>query len=117
MAQIQETAPARQEMRECAYKIFRNIERAEIFCAVPEDHVLPSFVVAEVWSFDRMLRIQDIAPPGFHNRGAQAGVRFNGFYIFYATARSGSAKAAAVHDREDASAEQSVHSQPEGGHE
>ncbi len=117
MARIQETAPARQQMRECAYKLFRHNEHAEIFCAVPEDHTPPSFVVAEVWSFDRILQIQDIAPPGFHNRGAQAGVRFNGFYIFYAVARSGSAKAAAVQDREDASAEQSVHSQPEGGYE
>jgi hypothetical protein len=85
MALIQETARVRQETRGCAYKLFRHNEHAEIFCAVPEDPALPSFVVAEVWSFDRILQIQDIAPPGFRNRGAQAGVRFNGFYIFHAT--------------------------------
>lgn len=80
-----ETASARQEPRACAYNLFRNKEQAELFCAVPEDRPVPGFVVAEVWTFERILQPRDVAPPGFHDRGARAGVRYNGFYLFQAT--------------------------------
>jgi hypothetical protein len=86
MTLIHETKPARQEMRECAYNLFRNKERAELFCAVPEDRPIPSLIVAEAWTFERILRIHDVAPPGFHERAARAGVRYNGFYLYQATA-------------------------------
>jgi hypothetical protein len=86
MTLIHETAPARRETRECAYNLFRNNERAELFCAVPEDRPVPSLVVAQAWTFERILRPYDVAPPGFFERGAKAGVRYNGFYLFQATA-------------------------------
>ena len=86
MTLTHETAPARKETRECAYNLFRNNERAELFCAVPEDRPVPSLIVAQAWTFQRILRTHDVAPPGFHVRAAKAGVRYNGFYIFQATA-------------------------------
>ncbi|MBM1169876.1 hypothetical protein [Microvirga arabica] len=101
MALSDETAPARPERRECAYNLFRNNERVELFCAVPEHRPVPSFV-AQAWSFDRILHVQDAAPSGFHNRAALAGVRFNGFYLFYATARKSQNEAPSVEDWEEA---------------
>jgi hypothetical protein len=86
MTLIHETAPARRETRECAYNLFRNKERAELFCAVPEDRPIPSLIGAEAWTFERILRPHDVAPPGFSERGAKAGVRYNGFYLYQATA-------------------------------
>ncbi len=86
MTLIDETAPARKETRECAYNLFRNNERAELFCAVPEERPVPSLVVAQAWTFERILRTHDVAPPGFHERGAKVGVRYNGFYLFQVTA-------------------------------
>jgi hypothetical protein len=86
MTLIVETAPARQDRRECAYNLFRNKERPELFCAVPEDRPIPSLIVAKAWTLESFLRIHDVAPPGFHERAAKAGVRYNGFYLFQATA-------------------------------
>ncbi len=86
MTLIHETAPARRETRECAYNLFRNKERVELFCAVPEDGPIPSLIGAEAWTFERILRPHDVAPPGFSERGAKAGVRYNGFYLYQATA-------------------------------
>ncbi len=86
MALIDEMAPARQAARGCAYNLFRNKERAELFCAVPEDRPVPSLIDARAWTFERILQPHDVVPPGFHERGAKAGVRYNGFYLFQATA-------------------------------
>ena len=79
MTLIHETAPTRRATRECAYNLFRNKEGVELFCAVPEERPVPSLVVAQAWTFERILRTHDVAPPGFHERGAKAGVRYNGF--------------------------------------
>ena len=86
MAVLHEVAQAHPEMRECAYNLFRNNERDELFCAAPENRPAPSLIVAQAWTFERILRIHDVAPPGFHLRAAKAGVRYNGFYLFQATA-------------------------------
>jgi hypothetical protein len=74
-------------MRDCAYNFFRNKERPKLFCAVPEDHPVPSFVVGDKWSFEHRLGRSDAPPPGFKNRAASVGVRFNGFHLFHFTAR------------------------------
>lgn len=86
MTMIHTSASADPVLRECAYNLFRNNERPKLFCAVPEDRSVPGFIGAEAWSFERVLRRQDVAPPGFHDRGARAGVRYNGFYLFQITA-------------------------------
>ncbi len=86
MTLIHETAPARRETRECAYNLFRNNERNELFCAVPEDRPVPSLIGAQAWTFECILGTHDVAPMGFSERGARVGVRYNGFYVFQATA-------------------------------
>ncbi|ANY85086.1 hypothetical protein BB934_43575 (plasmid) [Microvirga ossetica] len=58
---------------------------AASFCAVPEDRPVPGFLVRGEWRFERALRPSDLSPAGFEERGAQAGVRFNGFYLFQIT--------------------------------
>ncbi len=85
MSVLQEPAQTRQEMRACVYQLFRNKQRPELRCAVPEDRPIPRILNSEEWTFERALRPSDPPPPGFHGRAADAGVRFNGFYLFQLT--------------------------------
>ena len=87
MTMIHDAAAADPILRECGYNLFRNNQRPSLLCAVPEDRSVPGFIDAEAWSFERVLRRQDAAPPGFHDRAARAGVRYNGFYLFQVTAQ------------------------------
>jgi hypothetical protein len=66
-----------------AYNLFRRKEDTEVYCAVPEDCVVPAFVTGELWEFGGKLDGGD-APIGFNQNAARAGVRFNGFYLFHA---------------------------------
>ncbi len=77
-----ERARTRPETQDRGYNLFRNKQRPEILCAVPEDYPVPGFVIEEGWLFECPLRPMDAPPPGFHARAAAAGVRFNGFYVF-----------------------------------
>ena len=86
MSSIQFLAPTRAPARDCTYNLFRNRRRPDLICAVPEDRPVPGFVDPDVWSFERTLRPLDMSPPGFEDWAAQAGVRFNGFYLFQITA-------------------------------
>ncbi len=72
--------------RDCTYNLFRNRQRPELLCAVPEDRPVPSFLEPDDWSFEWPLRPPDMRPPGFEDRAAHVGVRFNGFYLFQLTA-------------------------------
>ncbi len=92
MIVIHNAATADPTLREGTYNLFRNNERPSLFCAVPEDRSVPGFIDAVAWSFERVIRSQDVAPPGFHDRAARAGVRYNGFYLFQVTARETSSK-------------------------
>jgi PAS domain-containing protein len=91
MASIQQRAPARSNASDCAYNLFRNKQRPEIICAVPEDRSIPSFVGPAQWAYEGSLGPQDARPAGFHDKAAFAGVRFNGFYLFQVTAAHGKA--------------------------
>ncbi len=75
-------APVESEPRDYTYNLFRNKLHPKIMCAVPEHAPVPSFINPEEWTFDRVLRPADGTPPGFSNRAAQAGVRFNSYYLF-----------------------------------
>lgn len=86
MTRADNLAAAREETRACTYKLFRNIERPELCCAIPEDLPVPRFL-ATGWTFERALPPDGAAPAGFHNRAARAGVRYNGFYVFQLVAR------------------------------
>jgi hypothetical protein len=81
-----ESAQARPKEPVCAYNLFRNKQRPEILCAVLEDYPVPSFLGPEQWAFHQALRSADARQPGFNDKAAYAGVRFNDFYLFQATA-------------------------------
>ncbi len=72
--------------RECTYNLFRNRQRPELLCAVPEHRPVPYFLIREDWTFERPLHAAEFAPAGFEDRAATVGVRFNGFYLFQVTA-------------------------------
>jgi hypothetical protein len=72
--------------RECTYNLFRNRQRPELLCAVPEHCPVPSFLAPKDWTFERPLHAAEPAPAGFEDRAATVGVRFNGFYLFQVTA-------------------------------
>jgi hypothetical protein len=67
-----------------AYNLFRCKSEADVFCAVPEDRVIPDFVTAERWEFTGKADQDRAAPLGFDGAAAALGVRFNGFYLFEA---------------------------------
>jgi hypothetical protein len=46
---------------------------------------VPGFLRSEQWAYERPLRSLRDRPAGFDGRGASAGVRFNGFYLFQTT--------------------------------
>ncbi|MBL0404256.1 hypothetical protein JKG68_09780 [Microvirga aerilata] len=102
MTMIHALAVADPILRECAYNLFRNKQRPKLFCAVPEDRPVPGFIDVDAWAFERVLRSQDVAPSGFQDRAARAGVRYNGFYLFQATTREGSAEPSAPRLRAEA---------------
>jgi PAS domain-containing protein len=79
-------ARARSDASGCAYNLFRNKQRSEIFCAVPQDCPIPKFVACEQWMYAGSLQPEDARPSGFHDTAASVGVRFNGFYLFQVTA-------------------------------
>jgi hypothetical protein len=81
MRSAQQRVPAEPE-RDYTYNRFRNRLRPKIICVVPEHSPIPSFINPQDWAFDQVLRSADAMPTGFSNRAAQAGVRFNSYYLF-----------------------------------
>jgi PAS domain-containing protein len=86
MQSVQHLAPSTSGTSNSAYNLFRNKQRPEILCAVPEDRPIPRFVDREQWTYAGSLQPQDPRPSGFHDKAASAGVRFNGLYLFQVTA-------------------------------
>jgi hypothetical protein len=66
------------------YNLFRCKSETGVFCAVPEDRVIPDFVTAERWEFSGKADGDRPVPLGFDGVAAALGVRFNGFYLFEA---------------------------------
>jgi hypothetical protein len=86
MTSVQQPEPAQPVPGDYAYNLFRNKQRPEIICAVPEVRPVPHFIDPEQWTFEQPLRPLESPPPGFDRKAAYAGVRFNGFYLFHAFA-------------------------------
>jgi hypothetical protein len=86
MTSARRQPPANLREQDRAYNLFRNRQQPELLCAVPEDRPVPSFIGPEQWTYERPLRSSDVKPAGFHGRAADAGARFNGFYLFQTTA-------------------------------
>ena len=85
MTSVQQPGPSQPDAGDYAYNLFRNKQRPEIICAVPEARPVPHFIDAKRWTFEQPLRPLEARPPGFDNK-ADTGVRFNGFYLFHALA-------------------------------
>jgi hypothetical protein len=64
------------------YNLFRCKTESGLYCAVPEDRIIPGFVTGDRWEFSGKADGQSTAPVGFNGTAAVTGVRFNGFYIF-----------------------------------
>jgi hypothetical protein len=86
MTSVQPPRPDQPDPADYAYNLFRNKQRPDIICAVPEDRPVPHFIDQERWTFEQPLRPLQARPPGFDSKAAHTGVRFNGFYLFYAIA-------------------------------
>jgi hypothetical protein len=65
----------------CAFNLFRRKQDPHLCCTVPEDKAVPPFVGPN-WEFAVKVTSPGEAPPGFRERGAWTGVRFNGYYVF-----------------------------------
>jgi len=82
-----EGVPARSALgqRELApsYTLFRREDKPDLYCAVPEDRAVPTFLRGDHWAFaGRITRAA--AFPGFQVDQARSSVRLNGFYLFMA---------------------------------
>jgi hypothetical protein len=65
------------------YNLFQREDKPDLYCAVPEDRAVPTFLRAGSWAF--VGRITEAAAlPGFQEEQARSGVRLNGFYLFMA---------------------------------
>jgi hypothetical protein len=65
------------------YNLFRREEKPDLYCAVPEDRVVPTFLQRENWTFVGKIT-EGAALPGFWADCARSSVRLNGFYLFMA---------------------------------
>ncbi|HZB37512.1 MAG TPA: hypothetical protein VE443_05865 [Beijerinckiaceae bacterium] len=65
-----------------AYNLFRRKDGHDVFCAVPEDCVVPAFLDASAWEFSGKIEGLGSSPIGFDSRVAPTAVRFNGCYFF-----------------------------------
>jgi len=68
-----------------AFNLFRHKLKADLVCAVPEDYPVPAFLDASAWAFAGKVSEPTTIPLGFKSKAAEAGVRFNGFYLFQAS--------------------------------
>jgi hypothetical protein len=65
-----------------AFNLFRHKLKPHLVFAVPEDYPVPRFIEGGTWEFAGKVSEPTTAPPGFNRKAAEAGVRFNGFYLF-----------------------------------
>jgi hypothetical protein len=65
-----------------ACNLFRRRGTEDVYCAVPEDRVVPSFLKGDLWEFVGRLDDRSAWPAGFNPAAAEAGIRYNGYYLF-----------------------------------
>ncbi len=68
-------------MDQPGFNLFRRRVSPDLVCAVPESQPVPGFIEGDQWEFGGKVTLCS-APAGFDDTAAEAGVRFNGFYIF-----------------------------------
>ncbi len=67
-----------------SYNLFRHRGRNGLVCAVPEERHVPAFLESPGWLYSGRIGASAETPLGFDAKAADAGVRFNGFYLFEA---------------------------------
>lgn len=65
-----------------AYNLFRSKGADALYCAVPEECSVPSFLTDRRWEFRGRIDGGRSGPMGFDRKAAAFGVRFNGFHLF-----------------------------------
>ncbi|GEO17616.1 hypothetical protein [Microvirga aerophila] len=70
-----------------AYNLFRNRLEPDLFCAVPEDRPVPTFIKAPNWTY--VAKTDAVAQGAFDLETARTAVWFNEFYLFVALNRRG----------------------------
>ena len=65
------------------YTLFRREDKPDLYCAVPEDQSVPTFLRSAHWAIVGRIT-EATALPGFQEEQARSGVRLNGFYLFMA---------------------------------
>lgn len=68
-----------------AYNLFRRREEPQLYCAVPEDYPVPSFIIGEAWDFGGRLDNATVSPFGFDAQAARHGSALTGYYLFLAS--------------------------------
>jgi hypothetical protein len=63
------------------YNLFRRKDKADLYCAVPEDVAVPVFVTEELWEYAHSLDIGTLS--GFDAEAAHVSAEANGFYLFH----------------------------------
>jgi len=66
------------------FNLFRRKRQQDLYCAVPEDYAVPSFLNPREWEFGGKVEHPAASPGGFDPKAASTSVRFNGFYLFQA---------------------------------
>ena len=77
-----ETAPPDIYIAPAAYNLFRRNQKPAVFCAVPEDRPVPSFINANGWEFAGKADEPATLRLGFNQKAARVDVRRNGYYLF-----------------------------------
>ena len=65
-----------------AYNLFRHKLMPDLFCAVPQDWPVPSFIEGSAWAFAGTISERTPAPAGLDWELAAASVRRSGFVMF-----------------------------------
>lgn len=73
----------RQQRPSPSYNLFRREDKPDLYCAVPDDWAVPTFLRADHWALVGRIT-KAAALPGFQEEQARSGVRLNGFYLFMA---------------------------------
>jgi hypothetical protein len=63
------------------YNLFRRRDDADLYCAVPQDQAVPSFLTDHAWEYAEALDVTAFSK--FDASAAEASAAANGFYLFH----------------------------------
>ena len=65
------------------YNLFRRQNEEDLYCAVPADVAVPSFLTDETWEWAQSLDVRQLSD--FDAEAAEISANTNGFYLFHST--------------------------------